>query len=248
MALSRVPGVRHRSSMIDTPVPMFPPSTDLGPEAAAELLADWGFIAHSGLPDHPGPGYLMVALRQQPTLAHYDPETVEFWITKGERGVLASIDHLTPMPFETEISWGTVRIVDRLRKANEFLTFGGALTASRAEGATVAILLSPTPLLCRGGQSQGWDAGSRELAAWFGRLWGAAGNARGFEASLAAAEPLARYAAFIADLCARDERSRWHSWEQGRLRRDHPTAWMAGLALRNELAVAAQVPQTGGPS
>jgi hypothetical protein len=241
--------------MIADAAPMLPPSTDLEPEAAAELLANWGFIAHSGLPDHPGPGYLMVALRRLPTLAHYDPETLEFWITRDGRGVPASIDHQTPMPHECEVSWGTVRIVDRLRKPNEFLTFGGALTASRVEGATVAVLLSPAPLLSRGGHSQGWDAGARELAAWFGRLWGAAGNARGFEAGLAAADPLARYAAFIAELRARDGahappagavNGRWHAWEQQRLRRDHPAAWLAGLDLRQQLAIATRGSQGGG--
>jgi hypothetical protein len=234
------------------PVPS--PGPDLGPEAAAEVLADWGFISRSGLPDYPGPGYLMVVLRRTPTLAHYDAESIEFWTTRDGRGISTAIDHLTLMPLETVASWGPVRIVDRLGKANQFLTFGGSLSAARVEGATVVVLLSTAPLLRAGGHSQGWDAGAQELQAWFGRLWGAAGNSRSFEASLAAADPLSRYSAFIADQCARDayrlpgnhSDERWYRWEERRVRRYHPDLWVAGQLLRRELAVAAASDRSEG--
>jgi hypothetical protein len=226
--------------------PALPPPPDLGAEAAADLLADWGFISHSGLPDHPGPGYLMVALRRRPTLAHYDPESIEFWVTRNGGGVSMAIDHRTAMPLEIEASWGRVRIVDRLGVDNAFLTFGGALTAARVEGATAVVLLSPAPLLRAGGHSQVWDVGAREVLAWFGRLWGAAGNTRQFERRLAEADPLARYAAFVVGENAREQQrvgaqgeTSWLRWEERRLRREHPGAWTAGESLARELTEAA---------
>src|SRR5262245_37805863 len=44
------------------------------PALASELLADWGFLADPDLPHRPGSAYLLVAIRAQPTLRHYDPE------------------------------------------------------------------------------------------------------------------------------------------------------------------------------
>ena len=64
-------------------MPDLPCSID--PKHAAELLADWGFLADPDLPDRPGPAFLLVAIRATPTFRHYDPELVEYWIT-GPRG------------------------------------------------------------------------------------------------------------------------------------------------------------------
>lgn len=56
-----------------------PAAADLDPVTAAPLLADLGFLSSSDLPDRPGPAYLLVALRDAPTLRHYDPE----WSSTG---------------------------------------------------------------------------------------------------------------------------------------------------------------------
>ena len=76
----------------------FRPATEPVPvETAAGRLADLGFLAGPDLPDRPGPGYLLVALRARPTLRHYDPERVEFWgIAKGH-GVRRALTRATPM-------------------------------------------------------------------------------------------------------------------------------------------------------
>ena len=66
--------------------------THLDPDSAARLLADFGFLAISDLPDRPGPAYLLVALREKPTLHHYDPEAVEYWITESGRGARRTLD------------------------------------------------------------------------------------------------------------------------------------------------------------
>lgn len=219
-------------------------SFDEGPDplAASRLLADWGFLANPDLPDHPGPGYLLVALREEPTLRHYDPETVDFWESRAGRGVRATLDLTTPMPLDHEFAWGQIRIVDRLAISNEWLTFGGHLSAAWVDGMIAAVFVSPAPLLRRGGHSQGWDVGADSLGAFFGRLMVAVDYAPGFEQSAAAATPLARYAAFVAELVARFTRSRaLQTTEQAlyqlmeregsHLRRDHPNDWAAGLAL-----------------
>jgi hypothetical protein len=215
----------------------------LDPSVAAVRLADLGFLAEPDLPDRPGPAYLLVALRARPTLRHYDPETVEYWITSGGRGARASLTYDSRMPFEADFSWGLIRIVDRLSVSNEYLTFGGHLSADSIGGASVLVFTSSAPLLRRGGHSQGWDQGAEDLGAFFARLMVAVDYAPGFETAVARADPVTRYAAFIDDLAERYRHSQplrtthaelWRllQGEEGRLRRQEPTAWEAGTALR----------------
>lgn len=224
----------------------------LDPRRAAGLLANLGFIASSDLPDRPGPAYLLVALRPEPTLRHYDPERVEYWMTVAGRGAQQVLTRRTGLPVDGEFSWGPIRIVDRLLVSNEYLTFGGRLTAASIEGATVAIFTSPAPLLRRGGHSQGWDHGAEGLGAFFGRLLVAVDYAPGFETRLAEASPLARYAAFVSDLVGRYRTNSalrsghpelWSLLEvdQRRMQLDHELEWAAGDALRHEIELAASV-------
>jgi hypothetical protein len=217
---------------------------------AAAKLADWGFLAAPDLPDRPGPAYLLVALREHPTLRHYDPEIVEYWVTSNGRGKRSTLAYHDPMPIELDFSWGLIRIVDRLAVSNEYLTFGGHLSAASIDGATVAAFSSPVPLLRRGGHSQIWDVGAQDLGAFFGRLMVAVDYSPGFEAKVAESEPITRYAAFVADVTDRYRRSdqlrlaRGDLWrllqvEEVRLRRDAPEAWAAGQALRATAGIRA---------
>jgi hypothetical protein len=215
-------------------------------EHAADALPDWGFLAEPGAPEGRGPGYLLVALRRHPTLDHFDPEWVQFWVSIAGRGQRFVLDRSTPMPLACEVSWGTIRIVDRKRVSNEFLTFGGSVSADREDGTIVAVFLSPAPLLRRGGHSQGWDVGAQTLGAHFGRLVAVAGQDRAFEAAAARADPISRYAAFVADHVDRGRRSElvrevdpaaWRVFlaEERRLQRDDPGRWRTGQQL---LAIA----------
>jgi hypothetical protein len=110
-----------------------PAPSRLDPAAVAPLLVDLGFVSSSDLPNRPGPAYLLVAIRAAPTFHHYDPEEINYWIAGDGRGVRRTLTRETPLPFETEFSWGLIRIVDRLHVTNEYLTFGGRLAVDAAQ-------------------------------------------------------------------------------------------------------------------
>lgn len=215
----------------------------LDPAAAAPMMAELGFLSSPDLPDRPGPAYLLVAIRAVPTLHHYDPEEVRYWVSESGRGAARVLTRETALPIDTDFSWGMIRIVDRLRVTNEYLTFGGRLTAADVDGSVMAAFTSPAPLLRRGGHSQGWDQGAECLGAFFGRFLLAVDYAPGFEARAAEADPITRYAAFIIDTVARYRASpglqglhgEWWTLvtsERRRLMATHPQAWDAGEALR----------------
>jgi hypothetical protein len=222
-----------------------PEPGQLDPASAATSLADLGFLASPDLPDRPGPAYLLVALREAPTLRHYDPEAIEYWISEGDRGIRQTLTRDTGLPLDIDFSWGLIRIVDRLHVTNEYLTFGGRLTADAVDGVVVAVFTSPAPLLRRGGHSQGWDPGADNLGAYFGRLMVPVDYAPGFERRVARADPISRYSAFLADATARyrsssvlragrPELSSLLETEERRLRAEHPAEWAAGEALSRQ--------------
>ena len=219
--------------------------TNLDPNAAARLLAEFGFLAISDLPDRPGPAYLLVALRERPTLHHYDPEAVEYWITESGRGARRTLTRDSALPIDADFSWGLIRIVDRLHVTNEYLTFGGRLSVALVDGVVIAVFRSPAPLLRRGGHSQGWDEGAEKVGAFFSRFLLAVDVAPGFETRAALADPVTRYAAFLADAMARyraspllrnEQASLWTMLqaEERRLQTNNPTEWAGGEAIRLE--------------
>jgi len=175
----------------------------IDPTAASGMLQHWGFLAHSDLPDRDGPSYLLVSIRPTPTLAHYDPEQVEYWVSDDGRGTAASLTRQSKLPLDAQTTWGMIRVTDRLRVTNEWLSFGGRLRAELVDGAVVAVFTSTAPLLRRGGHSQGWDEGAPSVGAFFAKVRAAAGYDHRFEAAEAAADPLARYGCFVAEQARR---------------------------------------------
>ncbi|MFO7533810.1 MAG: hypothetical protein R6W93_15235, partial [Candidatus Limnocylindrales bacterium] len=97
----------------------------IDPKLASQLLADWGFLADPDLPNRPGPAYLLVAIRAKPTLRHYDPELVEYWIT-GDKGfgVRETVTFASRLPRRCQFGWGRITVIDRKGVANRYLTFG----------------------------------------------------------------------------------------------------------------------------
>jgi hypothetical protein len=213
--------------------------------APAKRLADLGFLAGPDLPDRPGPAYLLVALRDEPTLRHYDPDRVEYWVTERHRGVRRSLTRTTPLPVDQTFSWGMIRLIDRLAVTNEYLTFGGRLSAAEVDGATIAVFTSPVPMLRRGGHSQVWDEGTDEIGAFFARLVAAVDTHPELEVRVAAADPLVRYCVFLADVvgryraCPELRAADPRVWtllraEEALMRRDHGDAWRAGVGILAE--------------
>jgi hypothetical protein len=213
---------------------------------AARRLAPWGFLADPDLPDHPGPASLVVALRDRPTLRHYDPEVVEFWTTRAGQGAHQTITRTTPMPFQSAVSWGEIRILDRLAESNGYLGFGGRCDADAIDDAVIVDFTSSAPILRRGGHSQGWDQGADAVGAFFGRLLVTVDYVAGFEERLAWATPLARYAAFIHDALRRDRNmpiaalelrpfATTVRTEASRLQSEHPEGWRDGARLLDDI-------------
>lgn len=210
--------------------------------AAARRLVPWGFLADPDLPDRPGPASLLVAMRERPTLRHYDPEVVGFWATHDGRGTHETITRASLMPVSTGVSWGEIQILDRLGESNGYLGFGGRCDADLIDDAVIVAFTSSAPILRRGGHSQGWDDGADAVGAFFGRLLVTVDYVPGFEERLAHATPLARYAAFIRDAETRERGMPISAVELrpfattvrregNRLRADHPDAWGEGTAL-----------------
>jgi hypothetical protein len=219
-----------------------PQSEALPVTSAAGLISDLGFLAGPDLPDSAGPAYLLVALRDHPTLRHYDPERIDYWVSRKCRGVRGSITRATPMPFDGDFSWGLIRLVDRLDVTNEYVTFGGHLSAAPVDSAAIVVFSSPAPLLRRGGHSQVWDAGADVLSAFFARLIAAIDLEPELERVVCDADPLVRYSAFLADVVGRYRASavmrsaESQVWgllrgEESRMRREHIEAWRAGREL-----------------
>ena len=217
------------------------------PDEAAGAVADFGFLVRSDLPDRPGPAVLLIALRDRPAKTHYDPDVVEYWVTRDGRGRREQLTRTTPLPIDDRaFDWGLIRVVDRLGVTNEYLTFGGRLSAAAIEGVSVAVFESPVPLLRRGGHSQGWDDAAENVGAFFGRALVAVDYVPGFEGRLGDARPEARYAAFVVDLAARYRagtalrEAQPHLWslisaEERRMARTHPDDVRAGRHLLDEM-------------
>jgi hypothetical protein len=204
----------------------------LSPVDASRVLAELGFLCRSDLPDQTGPAFLLVALREQPDLTHYDPELVQYWVNRNGAGRREQLTRATHLPIvDQPFAWGEIRIVDRLHVTNEYLSFGGGLSAALVDDVMVAVFSSTVPLLRRGGHSQGWDEAAENVGAFFGRVKIAVDYVPGFETRFAELRPEVRYSAFIADLA---ERYR----AQSRLRETEPRLWSLVTAEEHRLAEA----------
>ena len=216
---------------------------------SADALRDLGFtLLNSDHPAAPDGSQLLVALRNQPTLRHFDPELMTCWVAAAGRGKPLPIDRHAPIG-ERPILWGHVHVVDRLAVENRFLTFGGTLRIADVDpGFRVVQHVSPGPVVRWGGHSQGSDALAGEIGAFFGRLIVPVDFAPGGEARLAAELPEHLYAAFLRDTAARrrdatrrldpdrDVQLRsWMSAEIERIRDTHPGWWEGAGRLLDDL-------------
>jgi hypothetical protein len=92
----------------------------------------------------------MIALRPHPTKAHFDAERIEYWTLDDSRAEPTEL--VWPMSVTSpRYSWGPIRIVDRVRATNTFVSFGGVVAVSRDLDVHAALFRSdaPDPVACR---------------------------------------------------------------------------------------------------
>ena len=210
----------------------------------AKDLARLGFELRDGsMPGTmPGPR-LLVALRDVPTLEHFDPEEVTFWEVHLGRGRLATLDRRVTLPHSQPFSWGRLQIADRIPETNQFLTFGGTLFADAADGhQTFAAFVSKAPIVRWAGHSQGVDPLVDEIGAFFARLMVPIDFQPEAETHIAQADPEALYALFLHDAANRfkpngrlreeyPEIAAKLGHEARRLEQDNPSSWRDGADL-----------------
>lgn len=178
-------------------------------EAADALTAELGFrLIEPDPTGHRGPaaeGHLLVALRDRPTLRHFDPEEISFYAPGGTGGALATVRRLPAGAVQRRpVLWGHVHVVDRVPVENRFLTFGGELSLAGVDDRlTLAHVRSPAPIVRWGGHSQGTDALTLAMGAFFGRLIVPVDFQPGGAARIDAAPPQVLFAAFLCDAVAR---------------------------------------------
>ena len=251
MALVRRPAIAH-SGVVPLTAPSEPATGPLEPWAAeaATRLVDLGFLLVDG--DYAGAvgrPRLLVALRDRPTLRHFDPEAVSYWWFDHDHGKLNWLDRTRRMPVERPISWGRVQVIDRIPVSNQFLTFGGTLRACVVDPTTIVCsITSPAPILRWSGHSKGIDLLTDEVGAFLARLRIPIDYVEGAEGRVARVGPLALYAAMLAESLPRLRQSgplrrvqhgyaRFAESETRRLRRDAPDDWREGELLLDDLGL-----------
>jgi hypothetical protein len=192
--------------------------------------------------------HLLLALRPQPTLTHFDPDKVDYWTSDGARGHSAQLDRETRLPLTTDYAWGRITVTDRLGVKNEFLSFGGALRVQMtADAVVLADFSSHAPILRWSGHSQSSDPLAAEVGAFFARIKVPIDFAPGAEALVAKAAPRTFYCAFVQFVRERltqahglREANRWLAdWSSRESQRLEPAAadhWQAAIELRRQLA------------
>ena len=166
-------------------------------------MEHWGYFPlPKPHPDRPGYSGLLVAIREQPTGKHFDPQTLHLhirdayglarWRTLSCLSPLEEgIDHVCP---------GLVTLRDRSDKRVDFFTFGGTLALSSAPGEVVYTLRSPAPVLELTAHDETVPdqlaIEAEELLGRIGAMWGE--DEKGFNQRLAEIRPLQFYVTALA--------------------------------------------------
>ena len=217
-------------------------------ESVGRVLANLGFeLVEPDKTQGEETSHLLIALRPKPTLQHYDPETISYWVSDGARGRAAQLDRETRFPLDADYAWGQISITDRLTVKNEFLSFGGAVRARMTPDATVLIdYSSHAPILRWSGHSQASDPLAAEVGAFFARIKVPIDFVPGAEALVAKAAPRTLYCAFVQFVRERltqahglREANRWLAeWSSRESQHMESVAidhWNAAAELRRQL-------------
>ncbi len=191
--------------------------------------------------------HLLAALRPKPTLHHFDPESIDYWVTEGPRGRAAHLDRETRFPVVSDYAWGRITLTDRLTVKNEFLSFGGTMRAQMTDDTTVLVDFSThAPILRWSGHSQTTDPLAAEVGAFFARVKVPIDFVPGAEALVSKATPRTLYCAFIQYVRERLREAHtlrdanrwlaeWSSHESGRMEATASDHWHAAEELRRQL-------------
>lgn len=91
---------------------------------------------------------LAVALRDKPTEAHYDPESLRLTLLTTEGNVQErKLTRHLPLAQEVKVCPGPVHLMDRLGKQMVFYSFGGTLRCQQEDEKIVFMLQSSVPIL-----------------------------------------------------------------------------------------------------
>jgi hypothetical protein len=200
------------------------------PDAAASLLARLGFRLIGRHGADRDTWHLLVALREPPSLEHFDPELVSYYAPAAAGAELVSFDRREAgepgSRIERRALWGHVHVVDRVPVENRFLTFGGDLRIAALDpGLTVVDLSSPAPIVRWGGHSQGTDELAEAIGAFFGRLVVPIDFVPGAARRIDALPAGVLYRAFLADGLRRAAAARQHGADRGGLDGWLAAAW-----------------------
>jgi hypothetical protein len=199
------------------------------PEATASLLAELGYRLIEAEPGAGDASHLLVALRREPTLHHFDAESIAYYAPTGRTASLVTLTRQTTLGRnlpDRRALWGHVHVVDRIPVENRFLTFGGDLrVAAVSEDLTVVDLWSPAPIVRWGGHSQSTDELAEAMGAFFGRLIVPVNFVSGAAERLDATLPEVLYRAFLIDALDRHAHSLWQAAPRTSLDASIAAAW-----------------------
>lgn len=178
------------------------------PDAAGTLLAELGFRLVEAGGTGEDDSHLLVALRDAPTLRHFDPESIAYYAPAQAGAALTGLERTTfapaSGPADRRVLWGHVHIIDRLDVENRYLTFGGDMRVATVDPTlTVVDLWSPAPIVRWGGHSQGTDPLAQAIGAFFGRLIVPVDFVPGAATRIDALLPEVLYRAFLTDATRR---------------------------------------------
>lgn len=218
-------------------------------DAAARVLVNRGFeLVEPDLTQGSETSHLLVALRPQPSLKHYDPDTIDYWTTDSGRGRTVRLERETRLPIVGDYAWGNVTLTDRISVANEFLSFGGTLRAQMTSDAVVLIdFSSNAPILRWSGHSQVSDPLASELGSFFARTRVPIDFVPGAESLVAKAGPRTLYCVFIQSVRERLAQARtmrdanrwlvdWSARESQRMESTSKDSWQAATEMRRQLS------------
>lgn len=174
--------------------------------AVVEYMADWGYRT---LPRHhlDSPGYsgLVVAIRPELTLRHYDPQRLSLTVRDpaGEADQ-RTFSWLTPGADLYRVCAGPITLRDRHGRAAEFFAFGGELKSLKGKKENLYEFRSPAPILeLTNDRETVTDQLASEVEELMARArvsWN--GDDEGFDQRLGSLDPVLFYAATVHSLLA----------------------------------------------